>query len=100
MKFVRITLCGVEYDPRSHYIAKWHCDVCGYDHLEDHITKATYNTLQEKKCPKCGAYSIEDRIHALKLRKTEKSRVVVEAQKDIEAICAELERYGVPDMKP
>jgi len=91
MKFVRIHLCGEEYDPRSHYIAKWHCEVCGYDHLEDHIVKGTYNTLASKKCPKCGSVSVEDRIHALKLRKTELVQKQTDIQKEIESICKELE---------
>jgi len=97
MKFIHITRCGEDYDPRSHYVARWKCDVCGYDHLEAHVNKATYNTLAEKKCPKCGAYSVEDRIHALKLRKTEKRQVVIDTENEIKAICAELEGYGIRD---
>lgn len=68
MKFVRIFRSGEEYDPRSHKVAVWKCDVCGHDHWEDHIQESTYNKMAEKKCPKCGSLSVEDRVHALKLR--------------------------------
>jgi hypothetical protein len=99
MKLLRIFKGGGEdYDPRQHKTAVWKCDVCKYEHWEDHINEATFDKLAEKKCPKCGSYSVQDRIHALKLRKTEliqnrtkTDREIETTDKEIEDLCSRVE---------
>lgn len=96
MKLVRIFTSG--FDVRSHTIAEWKCDVCGYVHWDSHINEASYDKKNAKKCPKCGSLSFEDRIHTLKLRDTELSQKQLNIQKEqiairqeIYSICKELE---------
>ena len=91
MRFIRFFFSGEKHDIRSHSTAVWKCDVCGHEHWHDHILESTYNKMAEKKCPKCGSYSVEDRVHALKLRKTELDKKQTDIQKEIEDICKELE---------
>jgi DNA-directed RNA polymerase beta' subunit len=91
MRFVRFFFSGEKHDIRSHSTAVWHCEVCGYDYWHDHIYESTYDKMAEKKCPECGSCSVEDRVHALKLRKTELDKKQTDIQKEIEEICKELE---------
>jgi NAD-dependent SIR2 family protein deacetylase len=103
MRFIRIFKAGGEnYDARQHKTAEWKCDVCQYVHWQDHINEELINKLEEKKCPKCGSYSLQDRVQALKLRKTELDKEQVriqkeqaDIQKEIEKVCAETEKTGV-----
>ena len=96
MRFTRVFKSGGgDYDPRQHKVAEWKCDVCKYIHWQDHIDESTLDKLSEKKCPQCGSYSVQDRIHALKLRKTELIHKQVDIKKEIEALCSELEQIEV-----
>jgi hypothetical protein len=103
MRFVRVFKSGGEdYDPRQHRVAEWACDVCKYVHWEGHINEATLDKMAKKKCPKCGSYSVQDRINALKLRKTEldKEQIRIQqektnVQKEIEKIYFETEKIEI-----
>lgn len=98
MKLIRVFKSGGEdYDPRQHKIAEWKCDVCKHIHWDAHVNESLLDKLAEKKCPKCGSYSVEDRIHALKLRQTELDKEQIRLQKErvdiqneIEKMCSEI----------
>jgi hypothetical protein len=102
MKFIRVFKSGGEdYDARQHKIAEWKCDVCKYVHWDDHVDERFLDKYAEKKCPKCGSYSKEDRIHALKLRQTELDKEQIKIQKErvniqieIEKMCSEQTPVG------
>jgi len=89
MYFTRLFGAGLDknrHDPRDKIWAEFHCSLCGEDSEID-VTRVMNNFQfdKERKCPKCGLISSEDRILNLKSQldklTSDKSRIEIEIDK-------------------
>lgn len=65
MKFLYSFKSGADHDVRQKRFAEYTCSICGHIEDFDITTNPNFDFSRDRKCPKCGAVSEEDRISNL-----------------------------------